>query len=279
MNPMINRCRNGFTLIELLVVIAIIAILAAILFPVFATAREKARQTTCASNLKQVGLGWLQYTQDYDETVPVGNAHNFGQGWAGPVYPYIKANGVYQCPDDSTIATDPNHTVMSYAMNENFAFGTGYITQPLPLSQFGSPSLTVALFEVQGFQTQTINQTTTTETVSPVGGGTCTKEPLWGKPYLTMAGVVGINPCGSSAWGDVNGGTTNGTPPSEIMSARHTGAANYLLTDGHVKWIRPELVSTGVANGVNGFEYPSWPTTTKNMTVNGTTYVATFSVQ
>jgi prepilin-type N-terminal cleavage/methylation domain-containing protein len=64
------RQRGGFTLIELLVVIAIIAILAAILFPVFAQAREKARQTTCVSNLKQIGTAFMMYVQDYDETYP-----------------------------------------------------------------------------------------------------------------------------------------------------------------------------------------------------------------
>jgi len=64
--------KSGFTLIELLVVIAIIAILAAILFPVFATARDKARQTACISNLKQIGIAFVQYTQDYDEMVPAG---------------------------------------------------------------------------------------------------------------------------------------------------------------------------------------------------------------
>src|SRR5438105_14223947 len=68
--------RRAFTLIELLVVIAIIAILAAILFPVFARAREKARQTTCTSNVKQLGLAWMMYVQDYDETFPPNNSTN-----------------------------------------------------------------------------------------------------------------------------------------------------------------------------------------------------------
>lgn len=94
-----ERCNDAFTLIELLVVIAIIAILSAILFPVFATAREKARQTTCASNLKQLALAVIQYTQDYDETVPLGNSA-YGTSWSNQVYPYVKTVGVYTCPDD-----------------------------------------------------------------------------------------------------------------------------------------------------------------------------------
>ena len=75
---------KGFTLIELLVVIAIIAILAAILFPVFAQVREKARQTTCASNQKQIGLGFLQYVQDYDEHFP--SEQDGGNPWGNPPY-------------------------------------------------------------------------------------------------------------------------------------------------------------------------------------------------
>src|SRR5579859_6093805 len=100
-----NR-KNAFTLIELLVVIAIIAILAAILFPVFAQAREKARAISCLSNMKQLGLAFLQYQQDYDESMPVPyyfifNPPTMGAqgGWGGGIYPYVKSSGVYACPD------------------------------------------------------------------------------------------------------------------------------------------------------------------------------------
>ena len=101
---------RAFTLIELLVVIAIIAILAAILFPVFAKAREKARQTSCASNLKQIGLGILQYAQDYDEKVPAnhtgvqGNWLGTGNRWYEwwfAVHPYIKNWQVFACPSSA----------------------------------------------------------------------------------------------------------------------------------------------------------------------------------
>ncbi len=104
---------KGFTLIELLVVIAIIAILAAILFPVFAQAREKARQTGCLSNVKQIGLGVQMYAQDYDEYVPrnayadpprVLEGNHFvdcsSPRWMDVLYPYIKNVDVFNCPSD-----------------------------------------------------------------------------------------------------------------------------------------------------------------------------------
>lgn len=98
--PVPNK-HNAFTLIELLVVIAIIAILAAILFPVFARARENARRSSCQSNLKQIGLGVLQYTQDYDETmVPVANqtADGVKHRWMDLVQPYLKSTQIFDCP-------------------------------------------------------------------------------------------------------------------------------------------------------------------------------------
>jgi prepilin-type N-terminal cleavage/methylation domain-containing protein/prepilin-type processing-associated H-X9-DG protein len=101
---MTRKARQGFTLIELLVVIAIIAILAAILFPVFAQAREKARQASCTSNVKQIMTGVKMYTQDYDEQSPyyLWNANSPSAGvfmtWMEMVNPYIKNEGIFQCP-------------------------------------------------------------------------------------------------------------------------------------------------------------------------------------
>ncbi len=109
-----QRPARGFTLIELLVVIAIIAILAAILFPVFAQAREKARQTACLSNEKQIGLGLMMYTQDYDEVTPypmaavppINGGSNAGIPVDQQLQPYIKNDQVWACPDDTSVFTD-----------------------------------------------------------------------------------------------------------------------------------------------------------------------------
>src|SRR5580658_4337487 len=104
---MSHSTRRAFTLIELLVVIAIIAILAAILFPVFAQAREEARKTTCLSNVKQLNLGVQMYIQDYDETIPLLDGSNPGDNgshvvvWQDTVQPYIKNYGVVFCPDNA----------------------------------------------------------------------------------------------------------------------------------------------------------------------------------
>jgi len=120
--------KKGFTLIELLVVIAIIAILAAILFPVFAKAREKARQTSCTSNLKQLGLGFIQYVQDYDEKYP-----QTGNTWPTTIYSYEKSTGVYKCPDDSTQGTPGTNSAVSYFAN-NQVLGNSDALESAPAS-------------------------------------------------------------------------------------------------------------------------------------------------
>ena len=151
MQPPISK-RRGFTLIELLVVIAIIAILAAILFPVFQKVRENARRASCQSNLKQLSLGVIQYQQDFDEIMPnsVGNAA-LG-GWMyytgfvfpttglttfdptkGSIYAYVKSTGVYVCPDDNSKQGN------SYSIN-------GPVSN-LALAQFSQPAATVLFNE------------------------------------------------------------------------------------------------------------------------------------
>ena len=137
--------RTGFTLIELLVVIAIIAILAAILFPVFARARENARRTSCSSNLKQIGLGFMQYTQDYDEKMPL-NAYSYATAlpfpsnpaqsgtthlWHHPIFPYIKSTQLFVCPSQ-TGTWDGGYapTGWSYGYNKNLAGGPSLAAIP-----------------------------------------------------------------------------------------------------------------------------------------------------
>ena len=106
-SPLSSRrvASKAFTLIELLVVIAIIAILAAILFPVFARARENARKISCLSNLKQIGLGVMQYAQDYDEKYPsIGNGcgpFTYCAGWQYLVQPYVKSTQIFKCPSNT----------------------------------------------------------------------------------------------------------------------------------------------------------------------------------
>ncbi|MDR3708355.1 MAG: DUF1559 domain-containing protein [Capsulimonadaceae bacterium] len=161
-----NR-KQAFTLIELLVVIAIIAILAAILFPVFATAREKARQSTCLSNEKEIGLGVMQYLSDNDECFPRGTFGNWTIGfydWTDAINPYVKSTGghntsaatgtsVYKCPSNplnqwnySDSYFDYRDTPMSYAGNSMIM--TGYAT---PFSCYVSiipaPASTVLIME------------------------------------------------------------------------------------------------------------------------------------
>jgi prepilin-type N-terminal cleavage/methylation domain-containing protein/prepilin-type processing-associated H-X9-DG protein len=101
-SPHLKPARRGFTLIELLVVIAIIALLAAILFPVFARARENARKSSCQNNLKQLGIGIAQYVQDFDETMPqIWGGNTFVYNWAPAQFPYVKSYQVYRCPSNS----------------------------------------------------------------------------------------------------------------------------------------------------------------------------------
>jgi prepilin-type N-terminal cleavage/methylation domain-containing protein len=221
--------KHGFTLIELLVVIAIIAILAAILFPVFAKAREKARQTTCMSNLKQMGVAMAQYVQDTDEWFP--NSDVYGQGWGERVYPYVKSGGAYRCPDDPTVAVS-GYNVVSYAANTNL-MGNGCVNQngwPTwsvtdTMGTLSSPANTVELFEIQK---NTCGGTTTWGVLLPpvASVGYCT-----GSGVGADAGAGGNLPSTSYNIGVYATGAIAGYTGLTMANAgvgAHNGGSNYL---------------------------------------------------
>ena len=245
------RNRRAFTLIELLVVIAIIAILAALLFPVFAKVREKARQITCASNSRQLGLAIMQYTQDYDEHFMTGSGRDGdrnGQGWAGSIFPYVKTVGEYHCADDTTntvVTTNEMFYSVSYGFNSNLAGEAKTGT----LASVAAPATTVMLFEVTNSNADLNslnegvgngNPNPNGDTLSAAGNGLV--EP--GAPttlYYTYNAVVGPIAPPQLATGYIDGIPNT----SKQKDGRHVEGSNYLLGDGHEKWHRPSAVSPG----------------------------------
>ena len=247
-NHLSNRkVRSGFTLIELLVVIAIIAILAAILFPVFARARENARRSSCQSNLKQIGLGILQYSQDYDEKYPMANSHvvaatpqNPG-GWADASQPYLKSTQIFQCPSETTSpSSDPDNVgYCDYFYNAMLSWngqsgGNQRYNVGLSQAALESTSLTV----MAGDAGANLNGSGTSRTRSNGydcnGGGDLAQSapaaPVVGTGFVFQNGYV-------------NGGQ------------RHLEGLNLLFADGHVKWSKSSGIntSTQVYNGAAPF--------------------------
>ena len=237
----LKPARRGFTLIELLVVIAIIAILAAILFPVFQKVRENARRASCQSNQKQLGLAFIQYEQDNDELLPNGEDGALPNDWARAIYSFSKSTGLYKCPDDSgTNGTNGADTTLpvSYVYNlalfrtENINCGT---TGPLgigdAISQMNAPAVTVLLAECYG-QAEDFN--------FPHAGGITMTSPI------TDGGTVN-----NKFYGTATGGFATGPMRNSISQAlnpptgRHSDGSNFLLCDGHVKWLRGTQVSNG----------------------------------
>ena len=254
--------RRGFTLIELLVVIAIIAILAAILFPVFAQAREKARAISCLSNMKQLGLGLAQYTQDFDETMPNGRNYDCN-GWAGQVMPYVKSVQIYKCPDESPI--DARFDTVSYGINSNVLKhgDNGNSFHPQTIAAFNSPAKSVLLFEVQ-YVDYTLLSDHTGDFSDDVNGNSAGGDGV---------GAAGIDPSGKAK---VGGGCANqgdcpeyatglmlnagksgygsATTPNVFVdkTGRHTNGSNFVMGDFHAKYLNGSRVSAGGSNPVSG---------------------------
>ena len=210
---------TGFTLIELLVVIAVISILAAILFPVFARARENARRASCASNLKQLGLAFIQYSQDYDERLPNATDGSAGVnqpgGWMfygffpantstsrqffptrGGLYPYTQNEQIYVCPSDSVAQVTGN----SYAVNY-CTLGEGAVGQV--------PGKSLAAFE---------------------------STAQW--MLLGEEGILNGDPAHQNSTDD---GFFNYAALNKLAE-RHFNGSNLLFVDGHVKWYRNEKI-------------------------------------
>jgi prepilin-type N-terminal cleavage/methylation domain-containing protein/prepilin-type processing-associated H-X9-DG protein len=242
-NPIMNSFstrRAGFTLIELLVVIAIIAILASILFPVFGRARENARRSSCQSNLKQIGLGIMQYTQDYDEKFMIGSRGNLGQGWGGPLNPYIKSTQVFTCPSDTTTSPVATSQVNSYGANLNITrIDGGSATDPHPgqsVAVQSAPAKTVMLFEVRGIHGNLASPTEAgSNIVSSVANGANNGNNLALYPFGN----------GNGQGGDLVTGPLGNNAATGAPTPRHFDGANYLMCDGHVKWFRGSAVSPG----------------------------------
>ncbi len=243
-----QRAKSAFTLIELLVVIAIIAILAAILFPVFARARENARRSSCQSNLKQIGLGFIQYSQDYDEKFPAGPRGSLGQGWGGTLNPYIKSAQVFACPSDTTsggVNGGITSYVNSYVANLNL-LRSDTANAPADDPRLGqsiaaqaAPARTVLLTEVRGIAAPLVDsaEVTGNNVVSSVTNGADDGAKINIYPFANGNGTGG-----NAVTGPMGG--KNLSNPAE-QAPRHFDGANYLMVDGHVKWFRGSSVSPG----------------------------------
>ncbi len=232
------RVRPAFTLVELLVVIAIIAILAAILFPVFARARENARRSSCQSNERQIGLGALQYIQDYDEQMffsfygSAGDSNASNYKWMDAIFPYVKSEQVFTCPSDSAansryiyyskpeanIGPTMGRNYGSYGLNG--AYGTAGDAYTPPRS---SAAYQVSLASL-ATPASTVWMTDNNNSVNAVNTGG-SQGFFWTTPAANPAITT--------------------TTPRQLQNIveRHLDTTNVLFCDGHVKAMKLDALT------------------------------------
>jgi prepilin-type N-terminal cleavage/methylation domain-containing protein/prepilin-type processing-associated H-X9-DG protein len=269
-----NRGRRAFTLIELLVVIAIIAILAAILFPVFAQAREKARATSCLSNMKQISLGMIMYSQDYDEMYPLycagfatvarvqnpldpndrpGGTTGIGRRnmWQAQIHPYLKSWDIYSCPSD----LPPNTNPIVKFHNISYGYNYGYLSK-LEVTQDPEPTGPAQWFSGKsqgGIQrpaeivmlTDTGGRAAFGATASTLGSMVNPPDAWPSTEYFYGPDTVG--------WGTNCGNYYKGTGGAKWANTggaawRHNEGFNVTYADGHAKFSKIGALMEGTNN-------------------------------
>ena len=222
---------KAFTLIELLVVIAIIAILAAILFPVFARARENARRTSCLSNLRQLGMGIMQYVQDYDGYYPSVSRYTWGEYgqdnsgvqsfWYTNIQPYVKSTQTLYCSSSSNSSSPQvgnygaNQLVMKVYNARNTS--TGELYPYVNIASVVSPASIYMVMDAGGFQAYPSLAWESGETYN----------------YLPGMGAVGASQ-----------GSISAQYVDDFQRGRHFGGLNVAFADGHAKWLSAATVQT-----------------------------------
>lgn len=241
-----RQWRRGFTLIELLVVIAIIALLAAILFPVFGRARENARRTSCLSSARQIGLALQQYEQDADGRTPPVNSTSDCPCWSDWVLPYAKSQQIFSsCPSkkfefDWTPLSKENIT---FAYNNLYTSGGTATdgqetTPPSGATNGGVPGLSVAAMPVPS------------ETI--IFGDSAGQYMVYSSNKLATQTTVRLQPpfdaiSGVPKIGRVESNTTN---TKQAYVGRHFEGSNFVYVDGHAKWLRMSEAAKTNSNGV-----------------------------
>jgi prepilin-type N-terminal cleavage/methylation domain-containing protein len=233
----VRQRHSGFTLIELLVVIAIIAILAAILFPVFARAREQARKASCLSNLRQIGTGILMYAQDYDETLPPPRVGTEGTlthfGWADLVFPYVKNVKVFDCPSEPTFRMTmntkvvPNRFFITLGGSGSTANNDAVTGEPLTDRDYNYGVNGFSTVNFEGPFLSTYRRLPSIPAPAEVIGIADSRR---GSPYLIS------DSAGAFLW-DVLEAQVNGRRHAGTSSANDINSLNLMFMDGHSKFM------------------------------------------